>query len=342
MGIRVQRGSGNVFREAFSCIRSQLSSCVRPTTEDTLMEPAPSSFAPATSLWRSCNRLELGLAIAWPMILAGCARIPAPAASQVMPATSSTVKAIDHVMVVTNERDRLLALFRDTLGLPVVWPSAPISGPNTFVGLALGDSHLELAPRRRMTHTQLNDFAFQPSDPASVASQLKASGLEPRDPYTVMTESGEKVFTTIGFTSSNDPPAFFIVQYHRFNTEQRRARFAQLFAAPGRGPLGLMRVAEFQLVYEPTAFPIARERWNRLLGAPTGAATAFRLGDGPIIRLRKATGAEVSTIVAEVASLKVAADAARTLGMAAAVSRDSVYLNQSRFGGLRIILVRGR
>lgn len=303
------------------------------------MELAIPQLTLTRSLGRSSNRLWIGLAMLCPM---GCARVPAPTASEVLPVQSSILKAIDHVMVVTNERDRLLALFRDTLGLPVVWPSAPITSPTTFVGLALGDTHLELAPRSRMTRTQLNDFAFQPTDPTSVASRLKTRGLEPRDPDTVMTDSGEKVFTTIGFSNSHDPPAFFIVEYHRFNTEQRRARFAQLFTAPGRGPLGLLRVAEFQLVYAPTVFQTARERWNRLLGAPTSAATAFRLGDGPIIRMREGMGPDESMIVVEVASLKKALAAARTFGLAASVFRDSVYLNESRFGGLRIVLVNER
>ncbi|MDP9176042.1 MAG: VOC family protein [Gemmatimonadota bacterium] len=265
--------------------------------------------------------------------------MPDPAATRA-PA-DAVVKQIDHVMIATNERDRLEALLSDTLGLPVAWPAAGTPRTaNTLVGLALGNVILELAPRRRASPTELSNFAFQPVDLQTAPDRLTRRGLVPREPATEINDAGEKRWTTIGFRHPFAGVAFFVIQYHAFNMEERRSRFERVHRSGGGGPLGLHRVREFHLSYPAEHLPAARDSWQRLLGAPgSNSSSYFRPAAGPSIRLVEGSGPESSSVIAEVRSLSNAAAAARSLGLLLSVSRDSVVLDPRRFGGLRLVLV---
>lgn len=151
---------------------------------------------------RRTHPIDRLLSYACPVLLATCAPTRPPDRSSVVSPepTDAVVKQIDHVMIATNERDRLEALLSDTLGLPVAWP-APGSArsSNTFVGLALGDVILELAPRRRTSPTEPGNFAFQPIDLRTALDHLGKRGLVPLAPATELNDAGEKRWTTIGF-----------------------------------------------------------------------------------------------------------------------------------------------
>ncbi|HYN80513.1 MAG TPA: hypothetical protein VES88_03355 [Gemmatimonadaceae bacterium] len=276
-------------------------------------------------------------------VIAACTSAPGPDPSTVAtraPA-DAVVTQIDHVMIATNERDRLEALLSDTLGLPLAFPAPGTSrNANTFVGLALGDVILELVPRSRMTRTELNDFAFQPIDLETAPARLSERALVPRDSYVQKNDAGEKRWTIIGFRHPFEGIAFFIIQYHALDMDERRARLDRLLRASGGGPLGLRRVREFRLSYPVEQLSAARHSWHRLLSSPGSKPSNFyRASAGPGIRLVEGSGPESSALIVEVVSLSKAAAAARSLGLLLSASRESVALDPQRFGGLRLVLV---
>lgn len=128
---------------------------------------------------RRTHPIDRLLSYACPVLLATCAPTRPPDRSSVVSPepTDAVVKQVDHVMIATNERDRLEALLSDTLGLPVAWP-APGSArsSNTLVGLALGDVILELAPRRRTSPNRAWQFRVSTDRPPNSAGPSRQEG----------------------------------------------------------------------------------------------------------------------------------------------------------------------
>ena len=248
-------------------------------------------------------------------------------------------KRIDHVMIMTRERERLVALLTDTLQLPLVWPQPGDSWTST-TGIALGDVNLEFVPREQATTTMLGNLAIQPVDLTAAPDQLRERGLVPREPSTQTTDAGTPRWTILGFRHAFQGVSFFLIQYLAFDMNERRTRFDQILRQRQGGPLGLRRVREFRLAYAPEHLPGARHGWRQLLGE-SGAADSnrFELAAGPGIRLVPDAGPQSGGLVIEVESLARATDAARSLRLLHSSSRDSVVLDPARFGGLRLILV---
>lgn len=253
-------------------------------------------------------------------------------------AARPAIRQLDHVMILTPHHDRLVALFADTLRLPVVWP-APGTPFDFSTGIALGDVNLEFVPPRGAGETRFSNLAFQPNDLATAPAQLRQLGLDPFEPSVETTDAGAKRWTTIGFRQAFRGPGFFLIQYHAFDMDERRSRFDQILRSRNGGPLGLRRVREIQLLYPSSELPAARRAWAQLLGlASAPADDEFQPPSGPRVRLLEGLGSSSSLLV-EVASLAVAEVAARSLGLLSSASPDSLVLNPARLGGLRLTLV---
>ncbi len=261
-----------------------------------------------------------------------------PASLPTQSPSRTIVAQVDHVMIRTNERERIVALLADTLKLPVVWP-LPGSTWTFSTGLALGDLNLEITPSQRAIDTQLGDIAFQAVDFDSASDRSKQRGLDPRDPGRYTDSAGVKRWSTLGFRHPFAGTAFFVVKYHQFDMNERRTRFNNALRERKGGPLGLRRIVEFRLAYAPDSLAAARESWERLIGAEKVPSDRFAPPAGPAIRLVSLSGPRASSMLVEVESLAGAKRAAKSLELVLSSHRDSVVLDPARFGGLRFTLV---
>jgi hypothetical protein len=249
------------------------------------------------------------------------------------------VSRLDHIMIPTPQHHSLVAFFRDTLQLPVVWP-APGAPFDFSTGLALGDINLEFIPRPLAPATRFTNLAFQPASFARAEAQLLARGLTPLSPGETSGDSGARRWTVIGLRHGYRGPAFFLIQYHQFDMDTRRSRFMDSLRIRGGGPLGLLGVREVRLAYDSTQLPLARDAWRRLFGlTEMPADDVFRAPAGPGVRLMRGDSMPSNSMLLEVKSLAVAERAARELHLLQAVTRDSLVLIPDRVGGLRLTLV---
>jgi len=274
------------------------------------------------------------VSIAALLVATDAGRCP-PVVAQAPP---TIVRQIDHVMILTRERDRLVRLLVDTLQLPMVW-GQPGSAFTATTGIALGDINLELVPREDAVDARLTSLALQPVRLATVCDELAARGLVLREPAICAQEPGPRRWTVVGFRHAFEGANYFLIQYLAFDMDVRRAQFAAALQDRQGGPLGLRRVREFRLVYRPDQLAAAELSWRRLLGPPAPAREHyFALGSGPGIVL-SAADSNAATLVVEVESLSHAAVTARALGLLHAAFPDSLVLDRKRFGGLHLILV---
>lgn len=251
----------------------------------------------------------------------------------------AVVTQVDHVIIRTNERERLVAILADTLGLPVVWPQ-PGSDWTISTGLALGNLNLEIFQSRMPTRTPISELAFQPVDFATTSRRLKERGLDPREPGSYTDSSGVKRWSTLGFRHPFKGATFFVVQYHQFDMNERRARFEKALRDRNGGPLRLRRVRQLRLAYAPGSVEAARESWSRVIGASrAGTSGLFTPLAGPAISVIQAGGQDAGSILVEVESITVAKREASLRSLLKSASADSLVLDPARFGGLRIILV---
>jgi hypothetical protein len=146
-------------------------------------------------------------------VLLGLAAVISLAAPRNAPRQSPgdpVAKQVDYVMILTRERERLVALLTDTLQLPLVWPQPGDSWVST-TGIALGDVNLEFVPSDRATTTRLGNLAIQPVDLVAVLDKLRQRGLVPRDPSIQLTDSGIPRWTTIGFHHAFQGIGYFLM-----------------------------------------------------------------------------------------------------------------------------------
>lgn len=283
---------------------------------------------------RLCRRRAAGWG--WALILPTCISICPAAAAQGPP---SIIKQIDHVMILTQERERLVALFVDTLRLPIVWGQAGSSYTAT-TGIALGDVNLELVPWEGTSEARLTSLALQPVHLPTVCGALMMRGFLLIEPSICEQDPGQRRWTVVGFRHPFEGVNFFLIQYLAFDMDDRRAAFLATLEARQGGPFGFSRIREFRLAYSPDQLAAAEDSWQRLLGSPTSTRPSrFVLTAGPSIVLTEGHGSNPSTLVVEVESLERAEATARSLRLLRAASSDSLVLDPDRLGGLHVILV---
>lgn len=271
------------------------------------------------------------------VILFAWITLPPATAAQAPP---PIIKQIDHVMILTQERQRLVALLVDTLQLPIVW-GGPGSSFTATTGIALGDVNLELVPRDDATPARLTSLALQPIHLPTVCGDLTKRGFVLNTPLVCEENPGDRRWTVVGFRHPFEGANFFLIQYLAFDMDARRAAFQDTLTSRRGGPLGFWRIREFRLAYAPDQLAAAADNWQRLLGSPTlTRPLRFVFNAGPSIVLTEGGGPSASTLVIEVESLERAATAARSLRLVRAESTDSLVLDSVRLGGLHIVLVR--
>ena len=261
------------------------------------------------------------------------------------------VRQIDHVMIRTGDPKELFEFFTNVLQLPVAWsPMSPRPGVTTG-GVSFGNVNVEAIqfPGQTDNQPRLVGFAFEPSELQSSLRELDRRGITYGSLRSVG-PPGKTLFTNVTLRqfSDSDGPAdatvhIFLSEYSPtyLNVAERRARLQNELTAKQGGPLGVEALKE--IVIGVHDLDGARSLWQKLLAPlPASESSAWRIGNGPAIRLVAADKTSVQELVIGVASLERAKVFLRDKGLLGADSPGEATIDPSRLNGLRFRLVEAR
>jgi hypothetical protein len=245
------------------------------------------------------------------------------------------IAQVDHVMFVTADHQRVIRLLTDTLGLPLVWP-APGTAPSTSSGISLGNVVLEMVHSSRATPF-LSSLALQAVDWATVTERMRERGVPLLEPGVGPVDSSRlsagprwSIQSTTGFGHG-----LFVIQYHHFDMNERRANAAVQLKGRAGGPLGVVRMREIVAAVDTVAARLPR--WQQLFGEPDARAS-WAVGAGPRITLANRNEPVANSLVVEVESLERARRALDSLRIQYRSNQRSLDLDSVRFGGLKLRL----
>ena len=256
------------------------------------------------------------------------------------------VARVDHVFVPVADPAPHLELFSGELGLPVAWPVTN-KGSFTSAAVCVGNANIEWITAHDSTAPFLEPteplcvrgVAFEPHDGERMVDELSARGFDHSGavPHDDAGGSWTNVFLPGMMPRS---ALIFLCDYRGETREQRRA-VREEFASGGGGPLGVRRLAEVTLGVLDV--PAAMDAWSRLLApAEPERQGAFRLGDGPAIRIKESPMEGVAGLWLEVASLDKARDALRKLDLLGPMRASGMGLDYAKTGGLDVWLTEPR
>lgn len=273
------------------------------------------------------------------VVLAGCvftvaASGPLGAQGAASPGVASHV---DHIMVLTPQRQQLIALLVDTLGLPLVWPQ-PGSAWTATSGVGFGNTTLEIVGRDSTVQPRLSSLALQAADFRTLGAALDIRGIRHGDPAP----------GPVAPERPNDGPRWriigllgmgrgaFFIQY-AFDMNERRERFRRELEASNGGVLGVRRVRE--VIAGVSSADSTVGLWRRLLGdQPTDDDMSWLVAD---LRLRIVQNdhPDKDFVVVEVRSLEAAERALQALGIPTTRRTGALLIDPARLFGLRLMLV---
>ena len=262
----------------------------------------------------------------------------------------AVVTKLDHVFVPVVDPAPLFELLTGPLGLPVAWPIHEY-GDFRSAGVCLGNANIELvagdpsgfpffAPTEPLT---VRGLAFEPAS-RSVAEMLDERKLRHADPssFEGHGHAHDGLLWTNVFVAGmlGRAAVAFTCDYHEEESLRGAAAHEALEACEG-GVLGVRRLSEVTLGV--VDHDKAMERWSRFLApAEPDKHGAFRLGDGPAIRLKPSPMDGVAGMWLEVESLGRARDALRRLDLLGPTRASGVGLDYARTGGLDVWLAEPR
>lgn len=262
---------------------------------------------------------------------------------------SALVAKVDHVFVPVADPAPLFELFTVVLGLPAAWDdhdyglfrSAGVSVGNANIEFVRGDAKVMsfFAPTEPLT---VRGIAFEPAEPESMVAQLDERKLRHTPTFPFQEPgTGTMLWTNVFLAGMvGDAAVAFFCDYHA-DVSLRGAAAREALHECGGGKLGVGRMAEVTLgVIDLDG---AMERWRRLLApAEPDRHGAFRAGDGPAIRLKKAPMDGVAGVWLEVESLDQARKALLELDLLGPARASGVGLDYARTGGLDVWLTEPR
>ena len=260
------------------------------------------------------------------------------------------VQHVDHIMIRADKPEKLYAFFVDTLQLPVAWPLAERGGV-TSGGVGFGNVNVEaIRFPGQSGEPRLVGFAFKPVALEGSLAELRRRGIaygEPR-PFVSTGPDGTRTtsFTNVTLSqfSDADRPAsatlhVFLSEYNPAYVDagQRRARLRRELAARAGGPLGVLGVEE--IVVGMTDLDAASRLYERLLEPQTRVSGAWRIGDGPAIRLVRAEQDLIQRLVIGVVSLERARRFLEGREMLGSASETQLTIAPAKIHGLSIVLI---
>jgi len=113
--------------------------------------------------------------------------------------TPTLIRCIDHVVIHTQEPERVFALFRDVFNLPIVWP---ITDYGMFIsgGVRSGNMNIEIGrfAGLGLSETRLYGLAFAPSEPTwQMVNGLVTRGILHTPPVTMHYEGTMQAKATL-------------------------------------------------------------------------------------------------------------------------------------------------
>ena len=260
------------------------------------------------------------------------------------------VAKVDHVFVPVADPAPLFELFTGPLGLPVAWPLHDY-GPFRSAGVCFGNTNIEFvagdpkvmpffSPTEPLT---VRGIAFEPASP-DLAAALDERGLRHTDPFPF--EGGGHshsglLWTNVFLSGMVGLAAVaFTCEWHAEESLRGEPAKKALTGMAG-GPLGIRRLSEVTLGF--VDHDKAMDRWSRFL-APTEPDRhgAFRLGNGPAIRLKESPIEGVAGLWGEVESLARAREALSSMDMLGPTRASGIGLDYAKTGGLDVWLTEPR
>jgi catechol 2,3-dioxygenase-like lactoylglutathione lyase family enzyme len=220
----------------------------------------------------------------------------------------NVVSQVDHIVIRSNDADRLFKFLTETLQLPVAWPMSDFGGFGSG-GVAVGNVNLEVI-RSTVAGSAFTGFALEPAALARSLRTLDERGI-PHGPPTefrsggLLGIGGKTLWTTVALPSvSGDAVEIFFCEYKDDVAARRRNGLEQLRSRKG-GPLSVVSVDE--IVYGAKDSPGLRNRWRDIL-TPIGESVpgVWHVGEGPAIRIVEAVDDGILGIVIKVRSLSEA------------------------------------
>ena len=262
----------------------------------------------------------------------------------------AVVAKLDHVFVPVADPAPLFELFTGPLGLPVAWPIHDY-GMFRSGGVCLGNANIEFVagdpslmpffgPTEPLT---VRGIAFEPAE-GMTSETLDERGLRHTVPFPFEGKGHQhdgRLWTNVFLPGMVGVAAVaFTCQWHA-EESLRGDRARNALSERAGGALGVRRLAEVTLGF--VDLDTARERWRRLLApAEPDRHGAFRLGDGPAIRLKGAPLEGVAGTWLEVESLDRARDALSSMDMLGPMRASGIGLDYAKTGGLDVWLTEPR
>jgi hypothetical protein len=255
------------------------------------------------------------------------------------------VRKVDHVFVPVKDPEPLFSLFTDTLGMPVAWPVTD-RGLYRSGAFCAGNANVEFLTADALPFSEpteplsVRGIALEPESAVDSVARLDERGLPHGEASTWMDDDGSPFVTNVflsGFVA--DAAMVFLCRYEGATVAARREVF-EAFDGEAN-PIGVRAVAEITVGVRD--IDKAMESWRPLL-APVVPDDhgAFRLEEGPVIRLRRSPIDGVAAIWLEVASLARARDALRERDLLGPMRASGIGLNYAKTGGLDVWLSEKR
>lgn len=255
------------------------------------------------------------------------------------------INRVEHFYATAPNAEALFQVFRDSLGLPEVWPFRSY-GAFASGSVSLGNVAFEFVRWKpdfgSVLPTEFSGIAFEPANHTdALVAQLTQRRIEFAKPDSNVKQSANGVSTgwiTIGlkdFTSGN---VFFCDYLDRPLVAANRRSASDTLAARNGGPLGVRALKE--IVVGVTDSAAAVQLWRELIDSPSQEKNGvFAFGDGPPIRLRQAASASILGIVLRVESLGRARSFLTTHQPLGEESRGALTIAPAAIGGLHITLI---
>ena len=228
------------------------------------------------------------------------------------------VRQVDHILLSSDEPERLFALFAESFELPVAWPFTQYGEAFASGGVAAGNVNLECigagggasAPSARRA-AQFLGFAFDPEPLDQSIAELDRRGVAHEDPQ--LPHDVSQPWTNVVLTGMLDRSSIFLCEYG-FDEGARREELRRHLADRAGGPVGVVSVAEIEIGV--TYLDAALLRWERLLSpALSPAPGTWSVGGGPRIRLHQAERNGIESVAIGVSSLAGAREALAARGL---------------------------
>lgn len=247
------------------------------------------------------------------------------------------VSKVEHVSVTAPDAERLFRLFRDSLGLPQVWPYRDYGGFSSG-GVSLGNVVLEFVAAPGGTATAFGAMAFEPADHTGEAlAELDRRGIPHGAPDSSVVADSAGVPTrgwiNTWLTGIPDSVAFLCDYVDRPHVAAGRQAAADSLARAAGGPLGVRRLDAIDLgVRDVTA---AHRAWAGLTDGPGHSLLdIFYFDGGPSVRLYRSDTPGIGQLVILVRSMRVARDFLAAHGLLE--PGPGIAIRRSAIGGLDI------